>query len=126
MRRLLVQGLARDGHEVAVAEDGRVASGLIEGGAADVAVLDVRMPGRSGLDVLRAARERGVDVAFVLITGFGDAGVHDEALRLGALRVLDKPFDLDELRELLHRIADDGERAGANDATDVARPRVDD
>jgi two-component system response regulator HydG len=62
---------------------------------------DVRMPGHSGLSVLEYLRSNDAVTPFVVITAFGDASTHAEATRLGAARVLDKPFDLNLLRQAL-------------------------
>lgn len=64
----------------------------------DVVVSDIRMPGPTGLQVLRGLRECDLALPVVLITGFGEPEVHREAQRLGALAVFDKPFDIDDLR----------------------------
>ncbi|HVW30303.1 MAG TPA: response regulator [Polyangiaceae bacterium] len=64
----------------------------------DVIITDVRMPGFSGMDVLRAVRGLPEAPPVILMTAFGNKETHREAHRLGALTVLDKPFDLDDLR----------------------------
>lgn len=106
MRRLLASLLRRDGHQVIEATTGEEAlghlgaSGLlgVGGPLPDVLVMDVAMPGISGLNVLRAVREGGCRVPVVLITAFGEVSLHDAARRLGAWGVLDKPFEADALR----------------------------
>jgi DNA-binding NtrC family response regulator len=67
----------------------------------DVLVSDVRMPGLGGLDVLRGLRHCEWANPVILITAFGDEATHLEAVRLGAAAVLDKPFDVDDLRAIL-------------------------
>jgi len=64
----------------------------------DVIVSDIRMPGCSGLDVLRALRDMSVDIPVILMTAFGDAVTHQEAKQLGAMATFDKPFDANDLR----------------------------
>ena len=59
-------------------------------------ISDLRMPGRTGMDVLDAMRNLGRDTPFILMTAFGEPALHQEAHRLGAT-VFDKPFDLDDL-----------------------------
>jgi DNA-binding response OmpR family regulator len=63
-----------------------------------VIVTDLRMPGVSGLSVLRTIREYGWRVPVVLITAFGSEETLNEAARLDAAIVLHKPFELDDLR----------------------------
>ena len=68
---------------------------------ADVIVSDERMPGVLGSEVLAGLREAQWPTPFILITGFGDEKTHQEAFRLGASAVFDKPFDLDDLRQTI-------------------------
>jgi DNA-binding response OmpR family regulator len=70
----------------------------------DLVVSDLRMPVFSALDVLAAMRRFLARTPFILITAFGDARTHERALQLGAAAVLDKPFDLDDLRAALDRV----------------------
>ena len=67
-------------------------------------VSDVRMPGLDGLSVLRALRRHPWCPPVIIITAFGEAGLHEEALRLGATTVLDKPFEVDRLRAEVERL----------------------
>jgi DNA-binding response OmpR family regulator len=64
-------------------------------------ISDVRMPGATGLEVLEALRACEWSPPVILITAFGDPLLHEEARKLGALAVLDKPFDTDALVELV-------------------------
>jgi len=69
-----------------------------------VLVSDVKMPGASGLEVLQQLRARDANVRVVLITAFGDSRTHQRAERLGAEAVLDKPFDVGDLLEVVDRL----------------------
>jgi two-component system response regulator RegA len=61
------------------------------------AVVDLRMPGQHGLAVLRHLRERDLDIAVVVLTGFGSIATAVEAMRLGARDYLTKPCDADRI-----------------------------
>jgi DNA-binding response OmpR family regulator len=112
MRRMIASVLRSDGHVVFEARDGSALArdlqcALWAGStetAATVIISDVRMPERNGLSVLRGMRYHGDCPPFILITGFGDEHLHMEARRLGAHAVLNKPFDLDDLRRVLQTI----------------------
>jgi DNA-binding response OmpR family regulator len=112
LRQLIAASLVTDGHEVVEAADGReilalLAPTLARPGARspfDLIISDIRMPGWSGLEVLAGLRHYPMAPSVVLITAFGDEHVHAEARRLGAAAVLDKPFDLDELRALVTNV----------------------
>ena len=107
MRDLLARALERDAHEVVALRDGAellarvVTAARLAVGAPDVIVTDVRMPGATGLDVLRAVRSAGLDVPVLLITAFGERDLHLEAREFGAVHTFDTPFDLDDLRTAL-------------------------
>jgi CheY-like chemotaxis protein len=111
MRRLIAATLRGDGYEVVEAGDGSELITQLEmlGGAqgpartaVELIVSDLRMPGLSGMDVLGAIRDGNWRTPFILITAFGDEDTHQEAHDLGAAAVLDKPFDLERLRTLVH------------------------
>lgn len=112
MRTALAEMLRRAGYEVLEARNGAEVleqvkeSALCEEGGLelDAVVSDIRMPGRSGLDVLVAIRAVSPELPVVLITGFGDAETHAQARWMGATAVLDKPFDAEELRSALRTL----------------------
>jgi DNA-binding response OmpR family regulator len=106
MRRLVAEALRKDGHEVIEVPDG---ARLLVWVLAEIAraspalrdihlvVTDVRMPGCSGVDVVKEIRDAGWDVPVVLMTAFGDDETRARAASLGA-RLFDKPFDVRALR----------------------------
>jgi two-component system, LuxR family, response regulator FixJ len=60
-------------------------------------ITDVRMPEITGIDVLRHVKEAGVDIPVIVITGHGDISLAVDAMKLGAVDFLEKPFDEDQL-----------------------------
>ncbi|NPD26002.1 response regulator [Corallococcus sp. AB038B] len=107
MRAMLVRTLARAGYTVVEVEDGfelgdYVAMMQGHGGTLappDLIVSDVRMPGRTGLEALGRLRAQGIACPVLLLSAFADEETHAEAQRLGARQLLDKPVDLDVLKE---------------------------
>ena len=83
----------------AVHESGSAAEALLymDTSIPDMIVSDVRMPGESGLDLLRRVREARPELPFLLVTAFADVREAVDALKLGAVDYLAKPVDLDEL-----------------------------
>jgi two-component system response regulator FixJ len=77
-------------------------------------ITDVRMPEITGIDLLRRVKELGVDIPVIVITGHGDISLAVEAMKIGAVDFLEKPFDDDALLAAvhgsLHRIADSAQR----------------
>jgi DNA-binding NtrC family response regulator len=115
MRRLLSATLSRDGFEVIEAKDGNdlirlIGDQLLEGKGdpgVDLIVSDIRMPGLTGMNVLAGLRKVDWATPVLLITAFGDKETHQEARRLGAAGVFDKPFDLDDFRTAVVNIIGD-------------------
>lgn len=113
MRRMIADALRRDGHFVVEAPDGAALLndlghafyGEEPDGRRSLIISDVKMPGPSGLEVLRRMRTHPWCPTVILITAFGDALAHEEAKRLGAYAMLDKPFDLARLRGLVSEVA---------------------
>lgn len=105
MRNMILQVLTRAGHTVVSLEDGFELADYVElirqgGGleAPDLILSDVRMPGRTGLEVLAQVRARGLTCPVLLLSAFADDPTREEARRLGAQALLDKPVDMDELK----------------------------
>ena len=78
------------GHETLIARDGDAALETLSREAVDCVILDLEMPGRDGFGVLRAMRERGMEVPVVVYTGTGDFDRCVQAIRLGAYSFIDK------------------------------------
>jgi two-component system response regulator PilR (NtrC family) len=98
MREMLRIVLKRDGYEVVTAENGRGALGILQGEPVDMLLSDIRMPDVSGVEVLRAAKETNREIVAFMMTAFASTETAVEALRLGAVDYLTKPFSMDELR----------------------------
>ena len=71
----------------------------------DLVVSDIRLPGSSGMDILKRIRQAKLDVPVIMMTGFGSKAVVSQAERFGALRVFNKPFDIKDLVELATEVA---------------------
>lgn len=102
----LSRALTRLGWEVEVCTDGRAALIRWRASQPDVVLLDLTLPGRDGLHVLRQAREEGLATPVLILTARGTVGDRVAGLNAGADDYLPKPFDLDELEarvRALHR-----------------------
>jgi len=97
VRESMSRTLAQAGYTVRTAETGEAAFELARDGAFDVILSDMRMPGISGIEVLRKLRDVRVDSAFIVMTGFGTVDTAVEAMKLGAVDFVQKPFFRDEL-----------------------------
>ena len=89
--------LDKEGYQVAIAYDGVKSLDYFKNNRVDVVIADIRMPGMSGLELVRRCREINDDCVFIIITGYGDHETAIEALRLGVFNYLKKPVMLEEL-----------------------------
>lgn len=83
--------------EVSLATSGEEALALLEDKAPDVVVLDVKMPGMDGIEVLKEIKKRWPLVEVVMLTGHANVEVAIQGMELGAFDYLMKPVDIDEL-----------------------------
>jgi CheY-like chemotaxis protein len=105
MRTLLSRALRDVGYDVVEVGDGATLCRELKEGLRDednprefdLVISDIRMPEFSGLEALEFIRGTNWAIPVILMTGFGDQPTHEEAHRLGAARVFDKPLDVDEL-----------------------------
>jgi two-component system nitrogen regulation response regulator GlnG len=103
IRWVLERACAKDGHTVHAVASGREALVALRERAYDVALIDIKMPDVSGLDVLTRAREDRVDTLFIIMTAQNTMANAIEATKRGAYDYLTKPFNLDEVELLVGR-----------------------
>ena len=101
LRTALRDALGDEGHAVTVASDGHEARALLRQQRFDLCLLDIMLPGPSGLELLREMRQRDGDTPVLLLTARGEEGDKVLGLELGADDYVTKPFSL---RELLARV----------------------
>ena len=109
------QGLRQEGHTVDWVRDGREAEAAVAGAPYDLVLLDLGLPRRDGLSVLRGWRAKNVDVPVVVITARDAVADRVAGLDAGADDYLVKPFDLDELSARIRAVA--RRRSGRGSAT---------
>jgi len=103
--RLALKGLlSKEGYQVETADGGETALRAIDGGRFHVIITDLSMNGISGMQVLAHARRVDPDAAVIMITAFGSEKIAVEAMKLGAVDYLPKPFDNEEVRVVVRRV----------------------
>lgn len=85
----------------------------------EVVLMDINMPGLTGLEVIRRARESGYEGIFIILSGYSDFKYAQEAMRYGVQYYLTKPIDEDELSDILHCIREQLDRE--QDSADTAK-----
>jgi two-component system, NtrC family, response regulator AtoC len=104
LRFTISDALEECGYEVAAADSGTAASSMLAAGTFDVVVTDLKLPGKSGMEVLREAKAFVPPPSVITMTGYGSIESAIEAMKLGAEDYLTKPFLLEELTLLLSRV----------------------
>lgn len=104
--RVLKRGLELAGFTVTAAADAAAATAALHGPGQppDVLVTDLTMPGRSGLELARAARAAHPDLPILLCTGFVHRELQQEALEAGVTRLLDKPLQVSGLAAVIREV----------------------
>lgn len=98
MREILSILLEGEGYEVVTAPDGITGIEQIKKDIYDLIITDIKMPGHSGFDVLKEAKEISPETLVIMITAFGTTESAIEAMKLGAYDYIHKPFKIDEIR----------------------------
>ena len=108
LRDDMTRFFSRRGYSVSDCPDGPSALGFADQRAFDVIVLDMMMPGMSGLEVLRTLKEKGSEAEIVMLTGQGSIETAVEAMKLGAREFLSKPMSLKDLDSLIRKSLETG------------------
>ena len=96
-RTVLARALARRGFDVRSAADVPQAIAMLDGFVPEYAVVDLRMPGPSGLELIAALHARRATMRIVVLTGYASVATAVEAIKLGATHYLAKPADADQV-----------------------------
>jgi len=106
IRMTLRMALEPLGLETDAAVNGEEALQKLQANGFELILLDLKMPGMDGMEVLHAVRDLRPDVAVIVITAHGTIDSAVEAMKLGAVDFIQKPFAPDEIRELVGRVLD--------------------
>ena len=102
-RHVMAGELKRLGHQVETASTGGDAIALCKAREPEIVLLDLRLPGMDGLDVLKALHEQSPAVEIIMLTGHGTIDTAIESIRMGAFDYITKPCPLDELQIRIQR-----------------------
>jgi DNA-binding NtrC family response regulator len=103
IRWSLEQNLKKQGYEVVTAGDGEEALRLVREEQPDLVLLDIQMPGISGIEVLERIKEYDEEIVVIMVTAHGGLETAVNAMRLGAYDYVSKPFNLDELAIIIKK-----------------------
>ncbi len=105
-REMLRDFLISEGHRVMEAENGETAIKSVLNSHLDLILLDYKMPGMDGLEVLKEVKRINHEIDVVIITAYGTIETAVEAIKVGAIDYITKPIELDELLILVDRVAE--------------------
>jgi DNA-binding NtrC family response regulator len=103
MRLVLSAMLKKEGFEVSSAANGREALQILQSNKIAVVITDLKMPDMDGMELLTHISERYPEIPVVMITAHGTVATAVEALKKGALDYITKPFDLDDLKNVIYK-----------------------
>jgi DNA-binding response OmpR family regulator len=104
LRRIVRDQLVPQGFVMDEAEDGAKAIAMLEKGNYNLMLLDINMPVKSGIDVLKFIKEKGLACKVIMLTGRVGFSVATETLKLGADDYITKPFNMDYLMFAIKRV----------------------
>lgn len=98
IRILLMEVFSSEGYDTFQAANGKIALEIVQQETPDLVLLDMKIPGMDGLEILKRIKEINVDIKVIMMTAYGELDMIKEATELGALMHFTKPFDIDEMR----------------------------
>jgi nitrogen regulation protein NR(I) len=113
LRKILSAQLTRDGYDVMIAEDGEQGLSMLKEHHIDMVITDLKMPKVDGMTLLKEALREDPELPVVMITAHGTVDTAVEALKSGAFDYLTKPFDKDEVRQIVAKALKTKELSGA-------------
>ncbi len=103
IRVLLFEVFGKEGYQTFQAANGKQALEIVVNESPDLVILDMKIPGMDGLEILKEIKKIAPDTKVIMMTAYGELDMIKEATELGALTHFTKPFDIDELRTAVNK-----------------------
>jgi nitrogen regulation protein NR(I) len=120
LRQSFEKVLSTEGHTVKTASSGEAALALVQSEVPDLVIMDVRMPGMSGLEAFRAMHDIEPKLPVIIMTAFGTTDTAIEATKLGAFEYVLKPFEIPDILALIGQALEAGRFMRSRVELDVA------
>ncbi len=101
IRVLLNEIFKKDGYETFQAASGLQALEIVGKDRPDLVILDMKIPGMDGIEILRRLKKYDSSIQVIMMTAYGELDMINEAMSLGAITHFVKPFDIDEVRDVI-------------------------
>ncbi len=124
IRWVIEKALSREGIAFNSFSSAQEALDALAGAAPEVLVSDIRMPGRSGLELLQAVKQRHPAVPVIVMTAYSDLDSAVAAFQGGAYEYLPKPFDIDQAVDLIRRALEERRRDSEASEPPAAMPEI--
>ncbi len=98
IRILLNEVLQKEGYRTYQAANGIQALEIVKDDTPDLVLLDMKIPGMDGIEILKRMKAMEPDIRVIIMTAYGELDMIQEAMNLGALTHFAKPFDIDDIR----------------------------
>ncbi|MBD7965110.1 MAG: response regulator [Bacillota bacterium] len=103
IRILLNEIFQKEGYKTYQAANGVQALSIVEKDRPDLVILDMKIPGMDGLEILRRVKKHDETIQVIIMTAYGELDMIHEAMKLGAITHFAKPFDIDEIRAAVRK-----------------------
>lgn len=103
IRVLLYEVFGKEGYETFQAANGKQALEIVVNETPDMVILDMKIPGMDGLEILKEIKKINQEIKVIMMTAYGELDMIKEATDLGAITHFTKPFDIDELRMAVNK-----------------------
>jgi two-component system, response regulator, stage 0 sporulation protein F len=103
IRILLNEIFQKEGYNTFQAANGVQALAIVAKEEPDLMILDMKIPGMDGLEILRRVKKTNPEINVIIMTAYGELDMIHEAMELGAITHFAKPFDIDEIREVVRK-----------------------
>lgn len=103
IRTLLNEVLSKEGYKIYQAANGLQALNVTKQHAPDLVLLDMKIPGMDGLEILKKMKEIDPDIKVLIMTAYGEMDLIEKTKKLGALAHFSKPFDIEEIRSAVKK-----------------------
>jgi two-component system response regulator (stage 0 sporulation protein F) len=102
IRVLLMEVFSSEGYNTFQASNGKLALEIVRKESPDLVLLDMKIPGMDGLEILKHIKEIDSSIKVIMMTAYGELDMIKEATELGAITHFTKPFDIDEMRDAVN------------------------